>query len=38
VTIGGEAVPWRWNSGPLPGVVVRLRGPAVTGRVALSTS
>jgi alpha-D-xyloside xylohydrolase len=38
VTIGGEAVQWRWNSGPLPGVVVRLHGPVVTGHIALSNT
>jgi hypothetical protein len=35
VTIAGRAVAWRWNAGPLPGVVVRLHGPAVQGTVAL---
>jgi alpha-glucosidase (family GH31 glycosyl hydrolase) len=38
VTIGGHAVAWRWNIGPLPGVVVRLHGPVVQGAVALSES
>jgi alpha-D-xyloside xylohydrolase len=38
VTIGGRPVAWRWNIGPLPGVVVRLHGPSVQGAVALSGS
>ena len=38
VTIGGRPVAWRWNVGPLPGVVVRLHGPSVQGTVALSGS
>ncbi len=36
VTIGGHVVPWRWNAGPLPGVVIRVRGPIVQGRLLLS--
>ena len=36
VTIAGHAVAWRWNSGPLPGVVVRLHGPVVQGMIRLS--
>ncbi len=36
VTIGGHAVAWRWNGGPLPGVVVRLHGPVVQGTITLS--
>jgi alpha-D-xyloside xylohydrolase len=36
VTIGGHAVPWSWNAGPMPGVVVRVRGPVVKGRILLS--
>jgi alpha-D-xyloside xylohydrolase len=36
VTIGGHVVSWRWNAGPLPGVVIRLRGPAVQGRILVS--
>jgi alpha-glucosidase (family GH31 glycosyl hydrolase) len=35
VTIGGHAVPWRWNAGPLPGAVVRVHGPVVKGEIAL---
>jgi hypothetical protein len=35
VTIGGRPVAWHWNAGPLPGVVIRLHGPAVRGTVAL---
>jgi alpha-D-xyloside xylohydrolase len=36
VLLGGRAVRWTWNAGPLPGVVVRVHGPDVTGRIALS--
>jgi alpha-D-xyloside xylohydrolase len=36
VTIGGRAVDWAWNAGPLPGVVVRVRGPLVRGALSLS--
>jgi alpha-D-xyloside xylohydrolase len=35
VTIGGRAVAWSWNAGPLPGVVIRLHGPVVAGKVSL---
>jgi alpha-D-xyloside xylohydrolase len=35
VTIGGRPVTWMWHSGPLPGVVLRLRGPVVAGEIAL---
>jgi alpha-D-xyloside xylohydrolase len=38
VTIGGQQVAWTWNSGPLPGVVVRVHGPQVQGTIALSGS
>ena len=37
VTIGGRAVPWTWNDGPLPGVVIRVHGPVVQGKVALGS-
>ncbi len=36
VTIGGHVVPWSWNEGPMPGVVIRVHGPVVEGRVLLS--
>jgi alpha-D-xyloside xylohydrolase len=36
VTLGGRSVAWTWNPGPLPGVVIRLHGPAVRGELALS--
>ena len=36
VTIAGRRVQWTWNAGPLPGVVVRLHGPTVSGRIVLS--
>jgi hypothetical protein len=36
VTLGGRTVPWRWNAGPLPGVVIRTHGPVVEGEVSLS--
>jgi alpha-glucosidase (family GH31 glycosyl hydrolase) len=35
VTLGGRTVAWSWNKGPLPGVVIRLHGPTVTGKVQL---
>jgi alpha-D-xyloside xylohydrolase len=36
VAIGGRAVAWMWNAGPLPGVVVRLHGPRIQGLITLS--
>ena len=36
VTIGGRAVAWSWTAGPLPGVVIRVHGPHVRGRVVLA--
>jgi alpha-D-xyloside xylohydrolase len=36
VTIGGKPVSWSWNAGPLPGVVVRLHGPTLHGRILAS--
>jgi hypothetical protein len=36
VTIGGNPVSWSWNDGPLPGVVVRIHGPGVHGRILAS--
>jgi alpha-D-xyloside xylohydrolase len=36
VTVGGDEVAWTWHEGPLPGVVIRLRGPVVEGKVALT--
>jgi alpha-D-xyloside xylohydrolase len=36
VTIGGHAVPFTWSSGPLPGAVVRLHGPAIRGMLVVS--
>jgi alpha-D-xyloside xylohydrolase len=35
VTLGGKTVPWSWTAGPLPGVVIRLHGPAIHGEVVL---
>jgi hypothetical protein len=35
VAIGGRQVPWTWNAGPLPGVVIRTTGPAIQGRLGL---
>jgi hypothetical protein len=29
-------VPWSWNAGPLPGVVVRVHGPSVSGRIVMA--
>jgi alpha-D-xyloside xylohydrolase len=36
VTVGGRTVPWSWNAGPLPGVVVRVHGPSVSGRIVVA--
>jgi alpha-D-xyloside xylohydrolase len=36
VTLGGRRVAWTWSDGPLPGAVIRLRGPAIRGRIVLS--
>ncbi len=36
VSLGGRAVPWSWNAGPLPGVVIRLHGPKIQGEITLS--
>ncbi len=36
VSVGGRAVAWSWNAGPLPGVVIRLPGVRARGRVVLS--
>jgi alpha-D-xyloside xylohydrolase len=35
VLLAGREVPWTWNAGPLPGVVVRVHGPTVRGRIVL---
>jgi alpha-D-xyloside xylohydrolase len=35
VTLGGRNVPFTWHPAPLPGVVVRVHGPTVRGRVVL---
>jgi alpha-glucosidase (family GH31 glycosyl hydrolase) len=35
VTIAGKRVPWRWQAGPFPGVVVRVHGPTITGTLAV---
>jgi alpha-D-xyloside xylohydrolase len=37
VTLDGRELEWKWHSGPFPGAVVRLRGPAVSGVIALSS-
>jgi alpha-D-xyloside xylohydrolase len=36
VTVAGRNVSWTWNPGPMPGVVVRLHGPTVRGKIVLS--
>jgi hypothetical protein len=36
--LGGRSVAFTWVAGPLPGVVVRLRGPNLQGRIELSGS
>ena len=35
VLLAGRAVAWSWNAGPLPGVVIRLPGPRVRGRIVV---
>jgi alpha-D-xyloside xylohydrolase len=35
VTLGGHSVSWRWNPVPLPGVVIRVHGPTVSGEIVL---
>jgi alpha-D-xyloside xylohydrolase len=37
VTLAGNAVSWRWNAGPFPGVVIRVHGPRVEGAIALTS-
>jgi hypothetical protein len=36
VTIGGRSVGWAWNAGPLPGVVIRIHGPKVQGKIVVA--
>ena len=36
VLLGGKPVAWTWNAGPTPGVVVRVHGPTVRGRIVLA--
>jgi alpha-D-xyloside xylohydrolase len=36
VTLGGRPVSWQWNAGPLKGIVIRVHGPTVRGKIALS--
>ena len=38
VTVGGRAVAWTWNPGPLPGVVIGSNGTAARGEVVLSAT
>jgi alpha-D-xyloside xylohydrolase len=38
VTLAGHRVAWSWSAGPLPGVVIRLHGPAVRGQVVVVSS
>jgi alpha-D-xyloside xylohydrolase len=38
VTIDGKPVTWSWSSGPLPGVVIHIHGPAIHGTVVSSPS
>ncbi len=38
VTLGGRRLSgWSWNPGPLRGVVIRLSGPSVRGRIVVSS-
>jgi alpha-D-xyloside xylohydrolase len=36
VLLGGKSVAWSWHAGPTPGVVVRVHGPTVRGRIVLA--
>jgi alpha-D-xyloside xylohydrolase len=36
VLLGGRAVAWTWNAGTMPGVVLRLHGPTIRGKIMLS--
>ncbi len=36
VTLAGKPVAWNWQAGPLPGIVIRLPGPLVRGRIVVS--
>jgi alpha-D-xyloside xylohydrolase len=36
VTLAGSPVAWSWNAGSMPGVVIRLHGPAIGGEIRLS--
>jgi alpha-D-xyloside xylohydrolase len=38
VALGGRRVRWEWSHGPLLGVVIRLHGPTIRGRIVLSGS
>jgi hypothetical protein len=38
VLLAGRPVAWNWSPGPLPGVVVRLPGPVVRGRILVMAS
>lgn len=38
VTLEGRRVPFSWQAGPLPGVVVRVAGPTVQGRIVAAGS
>lgn len=38
VTLGGRRVPFIWQERPLPGVVVRVAGPTVQGRIVAAGS
>jgi alpha-glucosidase (family GH31 glycosyl hydrolase) len=36
VSFAGRPVAWSWNAGPMPGVVIRMHGPSLRGRVIVS--
>jgi alpha-D-xyloside xylohydrolase len=36
VTLRAREVGWAWNAGPMPGVVVRVHGPEIEGKLVLS--
>jgi alpha-glucosidase (family GH31 glycosyl hydrolase) len=38
VTLAGRPVAWIWNAGPLPGAVIRVAGPRLSGRIVVLSS
>jgi alpha-D-xyloside xylohydrolase len=38
VLLDGRPLPFTWESGPMPGAVLRLRGPVVRGRISIGAA